>query len=274
MELLHSLVESAEDLQKMIGTDTMIGITDREKFLSYLPTTKVDFGIHIGSPIPAGDKNLEAALAGRYGSVLLPKEVYGIPLHAKSFPIRSDNKEVVGAFAIAIPLDAQEKMEGYIGNLRQIIDGLQDKLHTVSAHSEELAASSEEIAAQSQESMLLTETTVGSISEISQIQQQTNILGLNASIEAARAGEAGAGFAVVASEVRKLSSQTTDVTKSMSVSLENIKNNITALSGSVEQIRNASGEQADLVNDFSQLIDQLHLLGEDMQLFFKSVTSS
>lgn len=73
---------------------------------------------------------------------------------------------------------------------------------------------------------------------ITDVADQTNMLGLNAAIEAARAGEAGRGFAVVADAVKNLAEKVKDAAAESAVAVEHIQE-------SGENAINATGTAVD-----------------------------
>ena len=268
MEILEALTMSIPYMHLALKGESMIGLVDKESetIIAYLPGKRIDSGYKIGQKLLPQDAILHLPLKGISTDEPVPKEFYGVEFNAFSFPVR-ENGHIVGAMAFGIPIDHSLKMEKYITTMNDIIQNLQDKVHTIASQSEELAATSEEINKQTQFALEDAEKTNGITDLIKNISRQTNLLGLNASIEAARAGQHGAGFNIVAQEVRKLSTETTTATDNIESSLRSINHNLENLKLNMTQINGATNEQAQLVQDFSEIIDELNALSMEMKGF-------
>ncbi|MBU5352655.1 methyl-accepting chemotaxis protein [Paenibacillus barcinonensis] len=273
MDIVEALVAASPYFKTLLKEqDIMIAVNDTKQVRYYSPSNDLDLGLKAGDPIVLEDPTIRQALIhGETSSYRIDAQHYGTAINTASTPIRDEEGNIVGIFAIAHSLKNEEKL----GHFTEVIGGISGKLtdmvQTVAAQAEQLTASSTQIL----DNARVAVQNSGEVNKVAgfirEISEQTNLLGLNAAIEAARAGEAGAGFGVVASEVRKLSTGTKEATVNIERSLKDVQTSIRQMEQEITSIAQSSNEQAELVTEFSEAIDHLNEVSRDLKRFIESM---
>lgn len=245
-------------LQLFFDDDTIICLTDREKYLIPLNNPNIPLKFKSGDPIPEQDAIYQSIIQEEVTSVLIPKEVFGFPFRGTGIPIKDSNGTVIGAIGIGKSLKRQNEVVEISKSLSVALHQISDATNQITAGVQDVATLNKQNLDQVRETETASKTTDKIISFIRNIAGQTNLLGLNAAIEAARAGEHGRGFSVVAEEIRKLSSSSTSSIKQVEDTIARIKSHIDVASKGLDHEHSIFQEQAAALEQIAASMEELN----------------
>jgi ABC-type transporter Mla subunit MlaD len=256
--LLDAIIKSAPLFAELIAEDVTIGISDKEKLIGSIQAKTFSVGIGIGYELRPGDGMYEAVTYNRMNRTYVPKEVFGCALLSSAIPICDENGEVIGGIGLGVSMQQYDLLSG-------IATGLSTAVEQVTVTIQELANSTGTLSETMNRINEQSNHVLNSLREIdivtktvSDLSDQSHLLGLNASIEAARAGDYGRGFAVVASEIRKMAANSKGSTEKITDSILSIDELMHSLNASIVNISSETLNQSAVTEQLSATMQEIN----------------
>lgn len=263
--ILNNLILAIPIIKSVFPFDNMIAVSDKEKFIYYLPGERMKHESPVGNRISQGDGLWEAVHSGQVYDKVIPKEIRGFPFRNISTAVINEKGEVVGAIGFAYSLENQETLHNAAQTIASTAQEIIASSQEQSANATKLHAELEDLRIKSGEMEAGLVESDKILKFIQDIATRTNLLGLNASIEAARAGEHGKGFSVVAQEIRKLSENSASSVTDIKTILDTTKANIGEIAKNLNIADEVSSCQETASYEITQAIESLTKLAEKIK---------
>ncbi|MDT8899825.1 methyl-accepting chemotaxis protein [Anaeroselena agilis] len=271
MTKLEAAIKSADLFRTLNAFDCSAMVTDAQGIILYhTQATTFKENVTIGQPAPGGaaKKVVETRQSVR---VDVPESAYGVKLRAMMTPIIEEDGTFSGIVGNAINMQTVSTMHEAAQNIASIAQEM-------TATSQELAVTAAQLAENLVKIRSVSESVLGEIEKtgsilqfVSDVAQNSNLLGLNAAIEAARAGELGRGFAVVADEMRKMATNSADSVKNIKSILDNIHRDTQTVVANIASAAQHGERQAAATEQISATMQQLASTASDVERFASSI---
>jgi hypothetical protein len=246
-----------------------LAVANQEKLLVSLHTPHFDLGVPSGAPLNPKWVIARAIAQGQPQRDVVDRAhtTLHVPYTGCAVPIR-ENGRIVGGLGWYQNTDLIDKQQEFTGN--------------VTANAEQLTVLSDILVQRTGESTAANVAMHGDLAAlltsfaqveqanqtITEIADQTQMLGLNAAIEAARAGEHGCGFAIVADEVRKLSTSTKQFARQIDTTITALRGQLQTLERQLATVQHIGTAQTADAAEMQRMTSEISRLTQELTALF------
>ncbi|MER2107065.1 MAG: methyl-accepting chemotaxis protein [Solibacillus sp.] len=268
---LETILNFAPALTELVHSEVTVVISDKERILSQIIASDLNFGEIINKPLQPKDPMVEVIRSKRSRVMTLPKEIYGVPFRGAISPLFSKSGELLGTLSINTTLSNQQNLIEVANVLSLSSEEMQASVQEITYAASALNNTMGHLATSQADMFKQVESSAKMLDMINTVAKNTRILGFNAGIEAARSGEHGRGFAVVAKEITKLADLSAQSVEEIRQLMLQLRSRVDEVKQIVDETSGISQQQFESIHEISEAMESFTAVVGDIEGLAKKV---